>query len=374
MVVERAVLFGVQNLQQSCRRIATIIGTHFVDLIEQEERIGALCLFHRLNDAAGHRTNISAAMSANFRLIAHATQRHAHKVAPGCFGDGLTQRGFTHAWRPYEAQDRAPQLIGAGTNGQILQDALFDFFQAIVIAVEHLFSRINVFLGLLLLAPRQSEQPIEIIAHDGRFCRHRAHLLQFFEFGFGLGAGFFGEFGFADLLFQLLKLIPTFVLLAQLALNGLHLLIQIIVALALLHLPLHAVTDAALNLQHAHFAFHEGEDALETLGRAEDFQQFLLLFQLDRQIVCDHVSHLASRWQLAKARDDFRRDFAVEFYIILKLLNRCTRQCLCLWAIGIDVFDFGDLDREHRLGRIKALNRHARLAFNKNFYRPVGQF
>ena len=119
MVVERAVLFGVQDLQQSCRRIATIISPHFVDLIEQEKRVDALRLFHRLNDAAGHRTNIGAAMSANFRLIAHPTQRHAHKVAPGCFGDGLTERGFTHAWRPHEAQDGPTQLIGAGTNCQI---------------------------------------------------------------------------------------------------------------------------------------------------------------------------------------------------------------------------------------------------------------
>ena len=177
MVVEGAVLFGVQNLQQSCSWIATIIGTHFIDLVQQEERIGALCLFHRLDDAAGHRTNIGAAMATNFGFVPHPAQRHAHKVAPGCFGDGLAERGFTHAWRPHEAQDRPTQLIGAGTHSQIFQDALFDFFQAIVIAVKNLFSCVNVLLGLLLLAPRQRDQPIQIVAHDGRFRRHRTHLL-----------------------------------------------------------------------------------------------------------------------------------------------------------------------------------------------------
>src|SRR2546427_4954506 len=43
--------------------------------------------------------------AADFRLVTHAAQRHAHVLAARGLGDGLAQRGLAHARRSDQAQD-----------------------------------------------------------------------------------------------------------------------------------------------------------------------------------------------------------------------------------------------------------------------------
>ena len=60
-------------------------------------------------------------------------------VAPalGVGADGLSQRGFAGSGRPHEAQNGGTHLVGGDFfDGDELQDAVFDFFQAIMILVE----------------------------------------------------------------------------------------------------------------------------------------------------------------------------------------------------------------------------------------------
>ena len=60
-----------------------MVGSHFVNLIKQKQRISHACLGHFLQKFAGHRANIGPSMSANLRFITHPTQRHANKL-PVC--------------------------------------------------------------------------------------------------------------------------------------------------------------------------------------------------------------------------------------------------------------------------------------------------
>ena len=81
VILECMILLGVEHFQKARRRVATEIRTHFVDLIEQEQGVTHAHLGHVLQNLARHRTDIGAAMATNFSFIAHATQRHAHKLA-----------------------------------------------------------------------------------------------------------------------------------------------------------------------------------------------------------------------------------------------------------------------------------------------------
>ena len=45
-----------------------------------------------------------------------------------------------------------------------------------MVLIKNLLGLVQVFFDLALHAPRYHQQPIEIIAHDGGFRRHRAHL------------------------------------------------------------------------------------------------------------------------------------------------------------------------------------------------------
>ena len=141
VVVERVVLLGIEHLEQGRGRIAAEIGAHLVDLVQQEQRIRGLRLAHRLDDLAGHRADIGAPVAADLGLVAHAAERHAHELAAGRLRDRLAERGLADAGRPDQAQDRPGQLVGALLHGEILDDALLDLLQAVVIVVEDLLRR-----------------------------------------------------------------------------------------------------------------------------------------------------------------------------------------------------------------------------------------
>jgi fumarate reductase subunit D len=74
-------------------------------------------------------------------------------------------------------------------------------------------------------------------------------LLQLLELGVGLFAGLLGQLGLGDLVFQLGDLVRAVLAVAQLALDRLHLLVQVILALRALHLRFHAGLDLLLDLQ-----------------------------------------------------------------------------------------------------------------------------
>jgi len=71
---------------------------------------------------------------------------------------------------------------------------------------------------------------------------------------------------------------------AELLLDRLDLLVEVILALALLHLPLDSSADSALDLQNVQFGFHERQQMLETLPDFEHFQYRLLLLEFERQV------------------------------------------------------------------------------------------
>src|SRR5262249_34903073 len=91
-----------------------------------------------LNDLTRQRANISAAMPADFCFIVHAAQGDSHELASERAGNRLAKRGFPDAWRPDEAQDGALHSRLQLLHSQIVQDALFDLLQVIVILVENL--------------------------------------------------------------------------------------------------------------------------------------------------------------------------------------------------------------------------------------------
>ena len=118
MIAEGVVLLRIEHLQHGRSRIAAEIGVELVDLVEHEERIGRAGALHGLEDAAGQRADIRAAMAADLGLVADATQRNAHELAAERLSDGATQRGLAGAGRSDEAQDRLAFLAWASASAR----------------------------------------------------------------------------------------------------------------------------------------------------------------------------------------------------------------------------------------------------------------
>ena len=130
-----------------------------------------------------------------------AAQSHAHVFTAGGFGNGLAERGFAHAGRAHQAQNRAFELVHAFLHRQVFQNALFHLFQAVVVGIEHQISLHNIFADLAFLLPRDVHQRFDIVAHHGRLGRHRRHHTQLFHFAQRFLFCFFAHAGFTHLLF-----------------------------------------------------------------------------------------------------------------------------------------------------------------------------
>ena len=155
VIVEGVVLLRIEHLEQRRRRIAAEVGRHLVDLVEQEHRVVGADLLQVLDDLAGQRADVRAAMAANLGLVAHAAERQAHELAAGRARDAAREARLADAGRPDEAQDRALQLLRQRLHREVLEDALFDLLQAVVILVEDLLGFRDVVALLGLVVPRQ---------------------------------------------------------------------------------------------------------------------------------------------------------------------------------------------------------------------------
>ena len=141
------------------------------------------------------------------------------------------------------------------------------------------------FLGTLL--PRYRQQPVEIVARDGGFRRHRRHHFQPLQLLHGLFLRALGHPGRLNFLLELLDFVRFAA--AQLFLDGLQLFVEVILFLRPLHLPFHARIDRAIDVQLFSFHFQDVRDAVQALERIEKFEQFLFFLHRNLQICGDGV-------------------------------------------------------------------------------------
>ncbi len=247
VVLERIILLRIQHLQQRRRRVAAEVRGHLVDLIQHDHRVLRPGLLHRLNNLSRQRSNVRPAMSANLRLIAHATQRQPHKLSPRRLRNRHPQRRLTYARRSNEAQNRSLRILHQLPHRKKFQDAILDLLKPVVIFIQHRLRVLDRTNFLRPLLPRYRQQPVQIVPAHRRLSRHRRHRLQLLQLLHGLFLHVLGHACFFNLLLQLVE----FTLLAapKFLLNRFDLLVEVVLFLRALHLALHPRLDRAIHVQ-----------------------------------------------------------------------------------------------------------------------------
>jgi len=166
---EGVILLGIEHLEKGRSGIAAEVVADLVDLVHHEDGVDRPGLFHPLNDLARQRADVRAPVTADRGLVVHAAERDAHELAAERAGDAAPKRRFSHAGRPDETQNRTLLVLLELADGEVLQDALFDLFEAIMILVEDLSHRADVHVVRRLGVPRQIQNPVEVGAHYGVF-------------------------------------------------------------------------------------------------------------------------------------------------------------------------------------------------------------
>ena len=98
-------------------------------------------LLHALDDLPGERADVGAAVAADGGLVVHAAERDADELAPERARDAAAERRLADAGRPDEAEDRALLVLLQLADGEVLEDALLDLLEAVVVLVEDLADR-----------------------------------------------------------------------------------------------------------------------------------------------------------------------------------------------------------------------------------------
>ena len=373
VIHERAVLLWVENLKHRRRWIAPEILTHLVDLIEQDQRVRRFGLLQCLDDLPWHRTDVRPAVTTDFRFITNTTKRDTNELAPCGLRNGFAKRRFTNTRRTNEAHDRPLQLLRALLNRKILHDPLFDLLKAIVVGIKDTFGTLQVFLHARLRAPRDCEHPIEIVAHNRGFCRHRRHRLKFLQLSLSLFAGLLRELRVRDFLFKFSDFVRALFAVTQLLLNGFHLLIQIVLALRALHLGFHAGFDLLFDLKHRHFALHQPEHGFKPLCDNKLFQKVLLLIDLNTEMTRHKVSQFRRFPCLAHLSQRLFRDILLYFCVALELFGDRTHQSFNGRFIAHFFAQRFGKGFKIRLVLHEIRDFHTGTAFDQHFYSAVRQ-
>ena len=126
-------------------------------------------------------------MATDLGLITYTTQAGANKLAAQGAGNTAAQARLTHTRRANETEDGAAHLVaGELTHRQVLEDPLLHLLEAVVILVQHLLSLADADLTILLLAPGQVGDPVEVGANNTSFRAVHALLGEAFHLVEGL--------------------------------------------------------------------------------------------------------------------------------------------------------------------------------------------
>ena len=195
---------------------------------------------------------------------------------------------------------------------------------------------------------------------------------SFFSSALGLDARLLGHVRGLDLLLELVQVGALFRV-AELLLDRLHLLVQVVLALALLHLALHAPADALLDLHDVDLGLEQLQQLLEAAADVEHLEDLLLLLELERQVRGDGVRKAPGAVDARERGEHLGRDLLVELHVLVELREQRAAHRLDLVGVGLLGGDELDLGLEVGLVGEHALDARALHALDQHLHRAVGE-
>ncbi len=373
VIGEGVVLFRIEHFQQRRGGIAAEVHRHLVHFVEEEDRVDRAGLLHPLDDLAGEGADVRAAVAADLGLVADAAEGEADELASGGAGDRLRQRGLPYARRADEAEDRPLGLLHELAHGQELENALLDLIEAVVVLVEDLLGQVDVLDLFRRLLPGDGDEPFDVIAGDGRFRGDAGHRFQALELLDGLFLGVLRHARLFDLLAELLDLVRAVVLPAQLVVDGLDLLVEVILFLRTLHLLLDLGVDALVDVDLLDLDLQEVLQLLQALVRRGRLQELLLLGRGDEDVRGQRVGEAVGVVELQRRHHAFEGQVVGELGVLLEDLHQLLHVLGDLRGEGDLGVDLAHNDGDVAVGLLRGDDLGAGQPLHHHFHVLVGE-
>src|SRR4051812_38978697 len=112
-------------------------------------------------------------MSPDLGLVVDAAEAHPDELAAHRSRDALAEARLADAGGSDEGKDRASDLVGEGSHGEVLEDPLLDLLEAVVVLIEDPRSLLDVELIVGRNVPGQADQPVDVGPDDTDLRRGR---------------------------------------------------------------------------------------------------------------------------------------------------------------------------------------------------------
>ncbi len=155
--------------------------------------------------------------------------------------------------------------------------------------------------------------------------------------------------------------------------DRLDLLVEVVLALRLLHLPLDAATDALLDLQDVDLGLEQTEQVFEPLAHVKNVEHVLLLLELERQVGGNHVGQTPGFIDARDRGQHLGRNLLVELHVLVKLRQHGAAHRLNLMGLGVEVADQLGATAEMRLFVPHVQNLRALATLHQHLHRAIGQ-
>ena len=257
-------------------------------------------------------------MAADLRLIVHAAEGDARKLAVCGARNAHGDAGFARARRADETQHAALCVRGELAHGQRLNDAVFHLFQPEMILIEDLSGLPDVQCFLGADVPRKVQAHIQIVADDRSFRRAERLLFQAVDLLEQPLLGVLRKLQRLDLRPVFVQLLRRIVRLAKLALDDLELLAQQILLLRLIHALLCRLLQTALQVQHLDLTAEHFRELCKPAARPQFLQQLLLLLRTEVHMLRNEICHERGVRAAEDVDDRLRREIARCMDIVVK--------------------------------------------------------
>jgi hypothetical protein len=156
---------------------------------------------------------------------------------------------------------------------------------------------------------------------------------------------------------------------------SLHLFVEVVLALALLHLRLDAAANALLDLLQIHFAIDQPDQQFKPLTDVCRLEHFLLVCHAHGKVCRDGVSDARRIVDTGQAGEHLRGQLAALLDQLFEQRNQRARYHVKLAFLGVvDRFDHARTRGEHAALFLEIFNRYPRLTFDQHLDGAIRQF
>ena len=149
---------------------------NLINLINQNDRVLYLRCFQSSYDLSRDSAHISASESFQCTCVLSATKGDSDILSAQSLTNTFTNRCLTHARRTHETKDLTLHAVMQLTYRNELQNPLFDFIEAVVTLVQHLFCQFEVEIFIRSNTIGHLAKVLQVCASDLHFAVVFLHL------------------------------------------------------------------------------------------------------------------------------------------------------------------------------------------------------